>query len=434
MLKVAGGVTVPKGFKAAGAHVGLKRKRKDLAILISDVPATVAAVFTTNVVKGAPVTWSQQVVASGDPIKAIIVNSGHANSCTGPEGDVHCRQMAESAAHHLQCQPEHVIVASTGYIGVPLPIEKVVAGVPVVTELLAADRSAGTAAAEAIKTTDSFTKEIAIAFKLGDTIVHMGGMAKGSGMVHPNMATMLAFITTDASITQEALTAAMKESVGTTYNMISVDGDTSTNDMAIVLANGLAGNETITSVDDPNFAVFKRALHFVNESLAKSIAKDGEGATKFLEVAVSGSGSQEDAQKLAKAVVSSSLVKTALFGQDANWGRIMAALGSCQVPFDPSKVSIQFQSSGGTIDLMNEGKPTVLDKEFVGRILCEKEICVSIDLMSGNSSARAWGCDLSFDYIRINGAYQYSLANGTKSIDQASASSHASPALAVRSR
>lgn len=414
MLKVKGGVTTPRGFKAAGAHVGLKRKRKDLAILMSDVPATAAAVFTTNVAKGAPVIWSQQVVGSGKPVKGIVINSGHANSCTGQEGYVHCTQMAETTAKYLSCQPEEIVVASTGYIGVPLPIDKIVAGIPQVAGLLDSDSSAGTFAAEAIKTTDSFTKEVAFTLKIKDKIVHIGGMAKGSGMVHPNMATMLAFITTDVNISAKALSAAMKRSVSTTYNMISIDGDTSTNDMAIVLANGLAGNEIIDDINDDEFEAFARALHIINEYLAKSIAKDGEGATKFLEVSIVGTETDEDAQKLAKSVVSSSLVKTALFGQDANWGRIIAALGSCGVQFDPSKLTIEFQSDGGQITLMQSGHPQTIETTAAAKVLSEKDICIFIDLMAGPSSARAWGCDLSYDYVRINGAYQNCLSNGVK--------------------
>ncbi|MDZ4833375.1 MAG: bifunctional glutamate N-acetyltransferase/amino-acid acetyltransferase ArgJ [Candidatus Melainabacteria bacterium] len=406
MKKVAGGVTVAKGFKAAGQHVGLKRKRKDLAILMSEVPATVAGVFTTNVVKGAPVTWSHKVVSAGTPIKAVVINSGHANSCTGPQGDIDCVKMAEATALALGCAAEEVAVASTGYIGVQLPIDKICAGIPIVAGLLAATEEGGTAAAEAIRTTDLFTKQIAFQLDIDGTKVMIGGMAKGSGMVHPNMATMLAFVTTDINITQELLSLAMKESVCTTYNMISVDGDTSTNDMALVFANGLAGNKLIESADDKNFIIFKTALHTVNELLAKAVARDGEGATKFLEVSVIGSESREDAQKLAKSVVSSSLVKTALFGEDANWGRIIAALGRGGVNFDPSKLSISFDSDAGHLPLMCKGKPLVVNTNDAHKVLSEKDIRISIDMVAGGSEARAWGCDLSYDYVRINGAYR----------------------------
>jgi len=407
MKKVAGGVTVPKGFKAAGEHVGLKRKRKDLAILMSEVPATVAGVFTTNVVKGAPVLWSHKCVSSGQPMKAVIINSGHANSCTGPQGEVHCEQMAAATSQALGCMPEQIAVASTGYIGVPLPIEKIEAGIPIVAALLADTEDGGTTAAEAIRTTDLFTKQIAFELDIDGTKVMIGGMAKGSGMVHPNMCTMLAFVTSDIAITQELLSKAMKESVCTTYNMISVDGDTSTNDMALVFTNGLAGNALIESADDPNYEIFKNALHTVNEHLAKLVARDGEGATKFVEVSVLGSESREDAQKLAKSVVSSSLVKTALFGEDANWGRIIAALGRGGVPFDPSKLSIWFESDAGQLPLMAGGQPMVVDSGAAHKVLSEKDIRIGIDLMSGGSGdARAWGCDLSYDYVRINGAYR----------------------------
>lgn len=407
MKKVAGGVTIPKGFKAAGEHVGLKRKRKDLAILMSEVPATVAGVFTTNVVKGAPVIWSHKVASACTPIKAVVINSGHANSCTGPEGYVHCVQMAEATAKALGCEPEHVAVASTGYIGVPLPIEKIEAGIPVVAAMLDNSEAMGTAAAEAIRTTDVFTKEIAFELEIGGKTVMIGGMAKGSGMVHPNMATMLAFVTTDLNISQELLSKAMKESVTTTYNMISVDGDTSTNDMALVFANGLAGNEMIVSEADAGYEIFRKALHTVNEHLAKLVARDGEGATKFVEVSIVGSESREDAQKLAKCVVSSSLVKTAMFGEDANWGRIIAALGRGGVDFDPAKLSIWFESDGGQLPLMAGGQPMIVDPTAAQKVLGEKDIRIGIDLKSGGlSEATAWGCDLSYDYVRINGAYR----------------------------
>ncbi len=406
MKIVSGGVTAPKGFRAAGAHVGLKRKRKDLAILLSDVAATVAGVFTTNVVKGAPVIWTQKVTSSDSSIRAVVVNSGHANSCTGPQGYEHCVQMAESAATALGVSTEEVAIASTGYIGVPIPIDKIVAGLPVVASLLDSSLSAGTSAAEAIRTTDQFTKEIAIQLELNGKIVTIGGMAKGSGMVHPNMATMLAFITSDINISKELLLAALKESVATTYNMISVDGDTSTNDMAIAMCNGLAGNKPIVDRDDENYRLFVQALHSINENLAKAVARDGEGATKFVEVSIVGGESAEDAQKLAKSVVSSSLVKTAMFGQDANWGRVMAALGMGGVLFDPARLSIGFESDAGVLALMECGTPLSVDSHAAQKVLSEKDIRINIDLMAGASAARAWGCDLSYDYVRINGAYR----------------------------
>ncbi|MBX9669956.1 MAG: bifunctional glutamate N-acetyltransferase/amino-acid acetyltransferase ArgJ [Candidatus Obscuribacterales bacterium] len=406
MKIVSGGVTAPKGFKAAGAHVGLKRKRKDLAILLSDVDATVAGVFTTNVVKGAPVIWTQKVTSNDSPIRAVVVNSGHANSCTGPQGYQHCVQMAESAAKAIGIAPEEVAIASTGFIGVPIPIDKIVAGLPVVASMLNSSLSAGTSAAEAIRTTDQFTKETAIQLELNGKVVTIGGMAKGSGMVHPNMATMLAFITSDINISKELLLAALKESVATTYNMISVDGDTSTNDMAIAMCNGLAGNTSIVDRDDESYQLFVQALHSINENLAKAVARDGEGATKFVEVSIVGGECAEDAQKLAKSVVSSSLVKTALFGQDANWGRVMAALGKGGVLFDPARLSIGFESEAGVLALMECGTPLSVDSHAARKVLSEKDIRINIDLMAGASAARAWGCDLSYDYVRINGAYR----------------------------
>ena len=403
---MTGGVTVPRGFSAAGAHVGLKRKRKDLAIVVSSEPCETAAVFTTNVVKGAPVVWGKKVVAEGKKVRGIVINSGHANSCTGSEGFVHTEQMAHATAELIGCEAEQVIVASTGYIGVPLPMDKILAGIPVVFDDLKGNKPAGTDAAEAIRTTDSFTKEIAFQITIKGKKVKIGAMAKGSGMVHPNMATMLSFITTDVNIDGALLQQALSESVNSTYNMISVDGDTSTNDMCVVLANGMAKNERIESVDDPGYSTFKQALHTVNELMAKAIARDGEGATKFLEVSVLGSSNQEDARKLAKTVVSSSLVKTALFGQDANWGRIIAALGRGGVNFDPSKLSIKFESSAGELSLMDFGVPMAIADSDAQKILGEKEIRIAIDLMDGVSEACAWGCDLSLDYVRINGSYR----------------------------
>lgn len=406
MIKIAGGVTAPHGYSAIGAHVGLKRKRKDLALIVSDVPATVTAVFTTNTVKAAPVLWNQDVVNGSNQVKAIVVNSGQANSCTGKVGFEHCQIMARTTADVLDCQPQQVMVASTGLIGVPIPIEKATAGIKLLAGQLGRDADAATLAAEAIMTTDSFSKEIAVQINVLGIPIKIGGMAKGSGMVHPNMATMLAFLTTDALITPALLQKAMRDSTCTTYNMISVDGDTSTNDMAIMLANGLAGNALI---DDPNsdeYKIFCQAVHSVNTFLAKAIARDGEGATKFLEVSIQGTQTLEDAQKLARSVVSSSLVKTALFGQDANWGRIIAALGRGGVMFDPQGICIQFASDAGEVSLMQQGKPLHFDADKASKILSEKNIRISIDLSEGESAATAWGCDLSYDYVRINGSYR----------------------------
>ncbi|HEY9785221.1 MAG TPA: bifunctional ornithine acetyltransferase/N-acetylglutamate synthase [Candidatus Obscuribacterales bacterium] len=406
MKIITGGITSPKGFLAAGAHVGLRRKRKDLAIVYSHSPCVAAGVFTANILKAAPVVWSQKVVKSEEHVKGIIINSGQANSCTGPSGAEHCDRMVAAAAKGLGCPPAQILAASTGMIGVPIPIEKAEAGMPAVIEQLSAARESGTLAAEAIMTTDSFAKEFAVQLELGGKVITIGAMAKGSGMVHPNMATMLSFITTDAAISKELLQVALGESTGLTYNMISVDGDTSTNDMVIALANGAAGNEPIEEIQCEDFHKFFTAFHAVNEHLAKQIARDGEGATKLVEVSICGTQTAEEAQKLAKSVVSSSLVKTALFGQDANWGRILAALGRGGVWFDPGRLSMHFASKAGEVALVHCGTPLPFDTAKASAVLGENEIQISIDLNAGPSSARAWGCDLTYDYVRITGTYR----------------------------
>lgn len=403
MIRVPGGITAPHGFKAAGAHVGLKRKRKDLAVVYSETPAKVAAVFTTNIVKAAPILWNQSVLASRKEIHGFVVNSGNANSCTGSNGIEHTKTMAETAAQALSVQPEQILIASTGVIGVPLPIETVKSGIISTTPQLSTDHSAGTNAAQAIMTTDSFVKEIAMKIDIGGCPVTIGAMAKGSGMIHPNMATMLAFITTDINISKELLQKALKTSVAKTYNMITVDGDTSTNDMSAILANGLAGN-TLIDIESDDYTTFSKALDTVNTFLAKAIAQDGEGATKLLEVTVHGARTEEDAQKLSKSVVSSSLVKTAFFGEDANWGRVLAALGYGGVLFNPDKVSIDFSSGGAQLCLMKEGTPSDFDEVSAADILKEKNIQILIDVDDGKCAATAWGCDLSYDYVRINGS------------------------------
>ncbi len=403
MIDSIGGITAPSGFQAIGAHVGLRKRKKDLALVWSTVPAHVAASFTTNIVKGASIVWSQYIVEQGQPIRGIIINSGNANSCTGEEGLVHTRMMAETYAACRNVSAEEILVASTGVIGVPLPIDRVKAGIQTIHDALDCSDVAGTAAAEAIMTTDSSIKEFAKTTLIGGKLVTIGGMAKGSGMVHPNMATMLAFITTDINITPELLKKALKESVSQTYNMISVDGDTSTNDMVAVLANGLAGNVLIDE-ENEDYQKFSKLLHQVNAHFAKAIVKDGEGATKFIEVTVQGTKSLEDAQRLSRTVVSSNLVKTAFFGQEANWGRIIAALGYSGVQFDPQNVSIQFLNKAGSVSLLKSGEPVLIDEMGTAEILKESNIEILIDLHDGQSTATAWGCDLSYDYVRINGS------------------------------
>lgn len=400
-----GGIASPQGFLANGIHAGIKKKKKDLAIIHSQQPAQVGAVFTTNTVKAAPILWCQQSLAGGHKIHGIVVNSGNANACTGTKGMVHTRQMAEMTSACLKCKPEEILVASTGVIGVPLTMEPVLIGIEMLTDQLAAGTEAGQQAAEAILTTDTFIKEIAVQFELGDATVTIGAMAKGSGMIHPNMATMLAFVTTDAEIAQPLLQQALVESVDGSYHMISVDGDTSTNDMVAILANGMAGNTPIT---EPNadYAKFKQALALVNQHLAQAIAKDGEGATKFLTVNVNNAPSKTMAQQLAKSVVSSSLVKSAAYGEDANWGRVLAAMGATGIDFEPMLVNLAMSSAVGSVSLLEMGQPVFFDEAFAKLVLQEKEIEFQVDLQQGAEAATAWGCDLSHEYVSINSSYR----------------------------
>lgn len=402
---VSGGITAAPGFLASGLHAGIKKKKKDLAMIASVQPAVAGAVFTTNTVKAAPVLWNQQALNSGNSVCGVVVNSGNANACTGATGMIHARQMAEMTSQCLQCQPEEILVASTGVIGVPLPIETVLAGIAQAADTLESDLPAGAQAAEAILTTDTFTKEVAVQFELDGTTVTLGAMAKGSGMIHPNMATMLAFITTDANISQPLLQQALRESVDESYHMISVDGDTSTNDMVVVLANGLANHPPITT-EDENYVKFRQALSLVNIQLAQAIANDGEGATKFLTVTVQNAPSKVLAQKLAKSVISSSLVKSAAYGEDANWGRVLAAMGATGECFNPDCVSLSIQSEKGRISMLEDGQPVSFSEELAKCVLQEKAIEFRIDLQAGAESAVAWGCDLSHEYVSINSSYR----------------------------
>jgi glutamate N-acetyltransferase / amino-acid N-acetyltransferase len=406
---IAGGITSPKGFKAAGAIAGIKKNGKpDMAIIFSDVPAACAAVFTTNVMKAAPILWNQKVLAeseSGQTAQAIVINSGNANACTGTQGMINTEAMAVTCAAATGIAANKVLVASTGVIGVQLPMDKVISGIVANSKLLSSTTDAGYDAAVAITTTDTYEKQVCVQFSLSGKIVTIGAMAKGSGMIHPNMATMLSFVTTDANITGELLQNALKESVASSYNMISVDGDTSTNDMVTVLANGQASN-TLIETEGEDFQLFSKALNFLNTEVAKSIARDGEGATKFLEVEVTKAPTLHDARVIARSVVSSSLVKAAFFGEDANWGRIICAMGYSGSQFDPAKVSISMSSAGGQLPLMADGEPLPLDEELAKKVLAEKQILVNISLESGDCHATAWGCDLSYDYVKINGAYR----------------------------
>lgn len=406
MERIEGGVTAAKGFEAAHAAAGLKYKdRTDMALIYSQVPCVTAGTFTTNVVKAAPVKWDQQVVKSGKKSQAVIVNSGIANACTGAEGFGYCKDTADKAGEVLGIDPEGVLIGSTGVIGRQMPIEKLKAGIEALAPKKASTLEAGTEAAKAIMTTDTKEKEIAVTIQVKDTTVTIGGMAKGSGMIHPNMCTMLSFVTTDAVITKEALQSALSEDVPDTYNMISVDGDTSTNDTVLLLANGMAENEEITC-GTPEYEEFKAALHVINEYLAKKIAGDGEGATALFEAKVIGAESKEQAKVLAKAIVCSNLTKTAIAGHDANWGRILCAMGYSGAQFDPEKVDLFFESQAGKIQIIENGTAVDYSEEEATKILSEPEVTAIADVKMGQESASAWGCDLTHGYIEINADYR----------------------------
>lgn len=406
MEQIKGGVTAAKGYEAASAAAGIKYKgRTDMAMIYSQVPCVVAGTFTTNVVKAAPVKWDQQVVKSGAKVQAVIVNSGIANACTGAEGFGYCKDTAVAAAKALNISEEGVLIGSTGVIGKQMPIDRLVAGIDALAGKKNDTLENGTEAAKAIMTTDTCEKELAVTIEVGGKTVTIGGMAKGSGMIHPNMCTMLAFITTDAVISKETLQKALSEDVDDTYNMISVDGDTSTNDTVILLANGLAENpEIIYGSDD--YKNFAEALHTINEYLAKKIAGDGEGATALFEVKTVGCESVEQAKTLAKSIVCSNLTKTAIAGHDANWGRILCAMGYSGAQFDPEKVDLFFESKAGKIQIIENGTAVDYSEEEATKILSEAEVTAIADVKMGDASATAWGCDLTHGYIEINADYR----------------------------
>lgn len=402
MKIIEGSVTSPIGFEAAGIHAGLKKAKKDMALLVSACDASTAAVFTTNRVKAAPVLWDQHVAASGKA-RAVIVNSGNANACTGEKGLIDAEATAEETAVLVGTEKEKVYVASTGVIGVPLDMEKILSGARSLMPQLS--KEGWKDAAAAICTTDTFSKTAAASVEIGGKTVTIGGMAKGSGMIHPNMATMLAFITTDAVISSATLQKLLGATVEDTFNMISVDGDTSTNDSCIVLANGMAGNDEIIFGGD-GYEAFEEAFRYVLGTLAKLITRDGEGAGRFIEMQVVGALSDSEAKVLARSVISSSLVKAAFFGSDANWGRILCAMGYSGADFNPSLVDLSFSSAKGTIQTVRGGEPLPFSEEKAKEILLEKEITVVADCHQGSGSAVAWGCDLTYDYVRINGDYR----------------------------
>lgn len=406
MKQVNGGVTAAKGYEAASAAAGIKYKdRTDMALIYSEAPCVAAGTFTTNVVKAAPVKWDRKVVDSGADVQAVIVNSGIANACTGEEGLRYCEDTARAAAEELNIPADGVIIGSTGVIGMQLPMDKVTAGIKMLAESKGASVQKGNDAARAIMTTDTREKEIAVEFEIEGKTVTIGGMAKGSGMIHPNMCTMLAFLTTDADITKEALQKALSEDVEDTYNMISVDGDTSTNDTVILLANGLAGNPTITC-EGENYKKFACALRKVNEYLAKMMAGDGEGATALFEVKAIGCADTVQAKTLAKSVVCSNLTKAAIAGHDANWGRILCAMGYSGAQFDPENVDLFFESRAGKIQIIKNGTAADYSEEEATKILSEPEVTAIADIKMGDAQATAWGCDLTHGYIDINADYR----------------------------
>ena len=404
MIKtIEGGVTAAAGFTASGVHCGIRhnKTKRDIALILSECPAAAAAVYTTNLVKGAPLTVTKRHIENGYA-RAILCNSGNANTCNA-DGEEIAEKMSALAAAELGIDPSDVVVASTGVIGQPLPIEPIAAGIPMLKKALSKDGSA--AAAEGIMTTDTVKKEIAVEFTVGGVTCRLGGIAKGSGMIHPNMATMLVFLTSDVAISPKMLQKALSGDIANTFNMVSVDGDTSTNDMVVLLANGLAGNAEICE-DGEDFAAFMKALNTVTTYLCRRIAGDGEGATKLLECHVSGALSDEVAKKAAKSVICSSLVKAAMFGSDANWGRVLCALGYAGVPIDVTGVGVSFRSKAGTVEVCRAGAGIPFSEDEAKKILLEEEIEILVTLKDGEASATAFGCDLTYDYVKINGDYR----------------------------
>ena len=406
MKKCNGGATAAAGFQAASCAAGIKKNgTPDMAMLYSTVPCTAAGTFTTNIVKAAPVLWDRDIVRNSKSVQAVVINSGVANACTGQEGYESCRRSAEAAAGALQIREDAVLVASTGVIGQQIPTDKIQKGVTMMAPQLDSSPEAGLAAAKAIMTTDTLPKEAAVAVELDGRTVTIGGMCKGSGMIHPNMCTMLCFITTDAAISKDMLQTALSAAVQDTFNMVSVDGDTSTNDTVLLMANGLAGNTEITD-RNKDYAAFAEGLREVCTVLAKKIASDGEGATKLFETKVVHAESKEQAVILAKSVITSNLTKAAVFGADANWGRILCAMGYSGAEFDPDRVDLWFESEAGTIRILKNGTALPYSEEEATRILSAKEVRALADLHMGEAEAVAWGCDLTYDYVKINADYR----------------------------
>ena len=407
MLKfIDGGVCAAQGFRAAGVHAGVKTHaewKKDVALIVSDVDCAAAAVFTKNVVKAAPIHVDLRHLADGKA-RAVIANSGNANACA-PQGEENAERMCAAAAGALGCKPEDVLVSSTGVIGQRINVEAIEAAVPALCAALERSAEASDAAGHAIMTTDTTKKEVAVETTVGGRTVRMGGVAKGSGMIHPNMGTMLCFLTTDCAISPEMIRTALLETVNVSFNRISVDGDTSTNDTCLVLANGLAGNETITA-KGPDYDAFLEALRALCTELARKMASDGEGARHLIACTVRGAGSEQSAETIAKSVVSSTLTKAAIFGADANWGRVLCAMGYSGEEFDPDKVSVRFASAAGDIQVCADGRGLDFDEDLAKKILTEHDVEINIAMGEGEASCTCWGCDITYDYIKINGDYR----------------------------
>lgn len=405
--KIEGGVTAPKGFLACGLRAGIKagKTNRDMAMLYSEKPAAVAGTFTLNAVKAAPVQWDKKLVETREQAQAVVVNTGIANACTGDEGYANTKRMAEETGKLLGVLPEAVLVCSTGVIGKQLDMDIISKGIAAFSGELKGTKEAGSQAAEAILTTDTHKKEIAVEFEIGGKTITMGGMCKGSGMIHPNMGTMLGFVTTDLAISRDLLVKALKNNIKDTFNMVSVDGDTSTNDTVLLLANGMAENDMLTE-ENEDYAVFCEALRIVNTYLAKQIAGDGEGATRLIETVVVNAQDKEQAAVLAKSITTSNLTKAAVFGRDANWGRILCAMGYSGAQFDPDKVDITISSEKGTVKLVENGLATDYDEAFATEVLSPEQVNIIADVKMGEATATAWGCDLTYDYVKINADYR----------------------------
>lgn len=406
MKVTKGGVTAAKGFKASSAAAGIKYQgRTDMAMVYSTAPCKAAGVYTSNLVKAACVLWDKKITESDSLVSAVVINAGIANACTGEQGFMYCKETAEAVHEALGVPVDGVLTASTGVIGKQLPIEKIVNGVGVLSATLESGLLAGELASKAIMTTDTVNKEVAVTFEIGGKTVTMGGMCKGAGMIHPNMCTMLGFITTDCAIDKKLIQKALSENVVDTFNMISVDGDTSTNDTLVVLANGLAENKPIEK-EDADYEAFKEALYYCMETLAKKMASDGEGATALFEVKVKNAKTKAQARTLAKSVICSNLTKAAIYGHDANWGRILCAFGYSGETFDPKNVTLTFEGGGKSILIFENGVGTDFSEEEATAILSNKEVTVVADFHMGTEEATAWGCDLTHEYVSINADYR----------------------------